>query len=158
MGFWQIWISRHVQPGRSAFNPAQHQMLHSIKANGTAFKGALYSGLHVRDPECLQQPQHLNEPAFPLFAHPGLHETAQDKKGFGQLSISQRGSLIKRIGLLFDQRQIMKRIIDVILLLPRPDMAGDDFSAAGNYHLMHISERKIERAAPSQSFIQSFLF
>ena len=80
-----------------------------------------------------------NELALALFAHPGLHETAQDEKDFWQFPTGQRGCLIKRIGLLFDQRQIMKRVIDVILLLPRPRVTGDDLSPAGNHHLMHIA-------------------
>ena len=147
MGFGQVWIDRHIQPWRAAFDPAQHQMLHRIKADRAAFKGALYPGFNVRDPESLQQPQNLNELALALFAHAGLHKAAQGDEGFRQFPVIQRCGLIKRVGLLFDQRQIMKRIIDVILLLPRPDMAGDDFSAAGNNHLMHI--------APHQNFLMT---
>ena len=56
MGFWQIWVNCHVQPGWSAFDPAQNQMLHGIKADRAAFKSTLYPGLHVHDPECLKQP------------------------------------------------------------------------------------------------------
>ena len=61
------------------------------------------------------------------------------RKASGSLSISQRGCLIKRIGLLFDQCQVMKRIEDVIFFLPGPDMAGNDLSPAGNHHFMHIA-------------------
>jgi hypothetical protein len=42
-------------------------MLHGIKADRAALKGALHSGLYIRDPECLQQPQNLNELAFSLW-------------------------------------------------------------------------------------------
>jgi hypothetical protein len=58
-------------------------MLHGIKADRAAFKSTLYPGFNVRDPECFQQSQNLNELAFSLFAHPGLHEATQDEKGFG---------------------------------------------------------------------------
>ena len=61
------------------------------------------------------------------------------RKASGSLSISQRGCLIKRIGLLFDQCQVMKRIEDVIFFLPGPDMAGNDLSPAGNHPFMHIA-------------------
>ena len=57
MGFWQIWVNRHIQPGWSAFDPGQHQMLHRIKAADAVFKGALHPGFNVHDPECFQQSQ-----------------------------------------------------------------------------------------------------
>jgi len=128
MGFWQIWVNRHIQPGWSAFDPGQHQMLHRIKAADAVFKGALHPGFNVHDPECFQQSQNLNELALALFTHTGLHKSTQDDEGFRQVPVSQRGCLIKRIGLLLDQRQLMQRVIDVILLLPRPRVTGDDLS------------------------------
>ncbi len=54
MGFREVGINRHIQPGRSAFDPAQHQML-------------LYPGFNIRDLEDLQQSQNLNELTFALF-------------------------------------------------------------------------------------------
>ena len=86
-----------------------------------------------------QQSQNLHELAFALFTHAGFHKAAQRGEGFWQFPIGQRGCLITRSGLLLDQRQLMKRIIDVILLLPRPRVTGDDLSPAGNHHLMHIA-------------------
>ena len=139
MGFWQIWVNRHIQPGWSAFDPAQNQMLHRIKAADAVFKGALHPGLNIHDPECFQQSQNLNELALALFTHTGLHKSTQDDEGFRQVPVSQRCGLIKRVGLLLDQRQLMQRVIDVILLLPRPRVTGDDLSPAGNHHLMHIA-------------------
>ena len=94
MGFREVGINRHIQPGRSGFDPAQHQMLHRIKANCAAFESTLYPGFNIRDLEDLQQSQNLNELTFALFTHPGLHKAAQDEKGFRQFPISQRGCLI----------------------------------------------------------------
>ncbi len=67
MGFREVGINRHIQPGRSAFDPAQHQMLHRIKANCAAFESTLYPGFNIRDLEDLQQSQNLNELTFALF-------------------------------------------------------------------------------------------
>ena len=89
-----------------------------------------------------QQSQNLNELAFALFNHAGFHKAAQRGEGFWQFPIGQRGCLITRSGLLLDQRQLMKRIIDVILLLPRPRVTDDDLSPAGNHHLMHIAPHR----------------
>ena len=68
MGFREVGINRHIQPGRSAFDPAQHQMLHRIKANCAAFESTLYPGFNIRDLEDLQQSQNLNELTFDVVA------------------------------------------------------------------------------------------
>ncbi|MDG2404219.1 MAG: hypothetical protein P8M25_04460 [Paracoccaceae bacterium] len=47
MGFREERIDRYIQPRKAALNPAQNQMIHRIKADGGAFKGALYSGFNI---------------------------------------------------------------------------------------------------------------
>src|SRR5690606_12264267 len=60
-------------------------------------------------------------------------------EGLRQFPADQRGSLVQRVGLLLDQRQIMQRVEDKVLLLPGTEMPCDYLRTAGNYHLMDVA-------------------
>ena len=100
MGFREVGINRHIQPGRSAFDPAQHQMLHRIKADRAAFESTLYPGFNIRDLEDLQQSQNLNELTF---------APERSITPLGHLGTAKRKLVLKRVsdGSVMKLRQLL---------------------------------------------------
>ena len=139
MGPGQIGIDGHIEPWRAAFDPAQHQMLDRIEPDGAPLQGTLDAGCDILKREALHEAQDLNELALASVAHTGLEQPPDGGKALRQVPIGQWGRLIQGIGLLLDQRQIMQRVEDEVLTLPRTPVPGDNFSSTGYDHLMHVA-------------------
>ena len=86
---------------------------------------------HVLDPERLHQAQHLHELALALLAHAHLEQAAQGGELVWQLPIGERGSLVERIDLLLNQRQVVQRVVHEVFPLIGAGMTRDDLRAAG---------------------------
>src|SRR3954453_12546679 len=110
MGPRYIRIDPRFEAGRAPFDAAQDQMLHGIEPDCSARDGVAHRGRDFTNAEYFHQPQNLHELALALLAHPSLQETPQRGELFRQPPIGQWCSLIQRVDLLLDQRQVMKRL------------------------------------------------
>src|SRR5271169_6337693 len=130
MGLRQIRIDRHVEAWRASFDAAQHQMLHGIEADCPTRDGVAYRGSDFIGAEYLRQPQNLDELALALFAHPSFQETPQRHELLRQPPAGQRRSLVERVDLLLDQRQVVQRLEYEVFPLVGARMTCDYFRAA----------------------------
>ena len=130
MGLRQIRVDRHVEARRSPFDAAQHQVLHGIEADCSARNGVAHRGSDLIGAEYLHQPQNLHELALALLAHPGLQKTPQRGELLRQLPAGQRRSLVERVDLLLDQRQVVQRLEYEVLALVGAWMTRDHLRAA----------------------------
>src|SRR3546814_3936604 len=89
--------------------------------------------------QAFQQPQNLHGLAPAVLVHPRLHQAAQRGELAGQVPALERSSLIQRVDLLLDQRQVMQRIEDDVFAFPAPRMAGDDLAAAADHHRVDVA-------------------
>ena len=87
--------------------------------------------------ERLQQPQHLHELALALLAQARFHQPPQLREAFRQLPASQRRSLVQRVRLLLQQRQVMQRVEDHVFAFIASWMARDHLAAGADHHFMH---------------------
>ena len=124
-------------------------MLYGIKANNAALERVRYRCLNLFDRERLEQTQYLDVFSLPLFAHPRFQQATQIAEHRRQLPLVQWRCLIQRIGLLLQQRQIVQRIEDEVLVLVRARMPGDHVGAVTDDHLMHIpADQHLAMAEP----------
>ena len=130
MSFRQIRIDRHVEARRSPFDAAQHQVLHCIEADCSARDGVAHRGSDLIGAEYLHQPQNLHELALALLAHPGFQKTPQRHELVRQSPAGQRRSLVQRVDLLLDQRQVVRRLEYEVLALVGAWMTRDHLRAA----------------------------
>jgi len=114
-------------------------VLDRIEADGAELKGLLHSRMQIGKLEAFQQAQNLHILAPAMLCYAGLHQAEQRGKLFWQVPILKRGSLIQRVDLLFDQRQIMQRIEDDVFPFPTAGMTGDDLAASADHHFVHIA-------------------
>jgi len=117
MGLRQIRVDRHVEARRSPLDAAKHQVLYGIEADCSARDGVAYRGCDLIGAEYLHQPQNLHELAFALLTHSGFQKTPQRGELFRQPPAGQRRSLVERVDLLLDQRQIVQRLEYEVLAL-----------------------------------------
>src|SRR5271168_961680 len=129
MGLRQIRVNRHVEAWRSPFDAAQHQMLHCIEADCSARNGVAHRGRDFIGAEYLHQPQNLYELALALLTHPGFQKAPQRGELLRQPPASQRRSLVQRIDLLLDQRQVVQRLEYEVLALVGAWMTCDHLRA-----------------------------
>src|SRR5664279_4485260 len=127
---WQIRIDCHVEARRSPFNAAQHQVLHCIEADCSTRDGVAHRGSNLIGAEYLHQPQNLHELALALLAHPGFQKTPQCGELLRQPPAGQRRSLVQRVDLLLDQRQVVHRLEYEVLALVGARMTCDYLRAA----------------------------
>ena len=90
----------------------------------------------------LHQAQHLDELAASGVAHPRLHQPAQPVNAVGELPVVERRGLIERVALVFQQRQIVQRIIDELRRAVAAHVRCDDLAVTGDVHPVHISLRQ----------------
>jgi hypothetical protein len=114
-------------------------MLDRIEADGTTYDRIARGSRHVLDPERLHQAQHLHELALALLAHARLEQTAERGEHLRQLPIGERGSLVERIDLLLDQRQVVQRVEHEVLPLVGARVTGDDLSPTCDDDLVHVA-------------------
>src|SRR5208282_599865 len=107
----QIWIERQIEPRRPVLQSGEQQHLHCIKADGAKPQRFAHGPFHLVLMEILHQPQYLDELAPSHGPHPSFHEPPQPMNAVRKPPIVQRRRLIERLGLLFEQRQIMQRIV-----------------------------------------------
>ena len=138
----QIGIDRHVEAWRPPLDPAQHQMLHGVEADGASRNGVTHGRRDLLDLERLHQAQDLHELALALLAHARLEQAAQRGELLGQLPAGQRRGLVERVDLLLDQRQVMQRVEHEVLALVGARMASDHLRAASDHHLVHVTAHK----------------
>ena len=55
----------------------------------------------------------------------------------GQLPLLQRSRLLQGIGFVFEQSQIVQRIVNRLLMALAARMAGDDLTSTADRHLIH---------------------
>ena len=67
----------HIQPRRSAFDAAQHEMAHGIEADGVPSQRIFDGMSYFIERKGLQQAQHLDVLARPVFLEPRLQQPAQ---------------------------------------------------------------------------------
>ena len=84
----------------------------------------------------LHQPQDLDELALAAIAHAGFQEPPQMLERFRQCPALQGSRLIKRAGLLLEQRQIVLRVEDELAAAIDARMAGDLVRAADDHDLV----------------------
>src|SRR5215472_1084963 len=113
----QVGIDRQIEPWWPALDPAQHQMLDRVKADGTAGNRLPDTGQHVLAAEHLQQPQHLDKLTFAALGHAGFDQATQCGEFLRQLPADQGSRLVQSSDLLFQQCQVMLRVEDEILAL-----------------------------------------
>jgi hypothetical protein len=92
--------------------------------------------------EVLHQSQHLNELAAPGVPHPRFHQPAEPMNAFRELPAVERRGLIKRLALVFQQRQIMQGIVDKIGRVIAAGVRGDCLAATGDLDPVDISLRQ----------------
>src|SRR5271157_4514276 len=130
MGLRQIRIDCHVEAGWSPFDAAQHQVLHGIEADCSTRDGVAYRGRDLIGAEYLHQPQNLDELALALLTHSRFQKTPQRGELLRQPPAGQWRSLVERVDLLFDQRQVMQRLEYEVLPLIGARMTCDHLRAA----------------------------
>ena len=138
-GARQIRVDVEVELGRALLDPAQHQVLDGVEADGAHAQRGLHRGMQVVELEGLQQPQHLHVLPAPRLDHPRLHQPAQGLELGRQVPLGQRRRLVQRADLLLEQRQVVDRIEDHVLAVVAPGMAGDDLAAAADHHLVDVA-------------------
>lgn len=108
-------------------------MPNGIEADRVQFQSLLDGGRDFREWEGLQQAQHLDILARRVFLQPCFEQPAQVGETVGQLPTGKWSRLIESPALLFEQRQIVRRIVDrnFPLLAAR---VGSDYVAAGYDH------------------------
>src|SRR3546814_17324271 len=84
-------------------------MLDRIEAERTEMQGLRHRRMQIGEVEAFQQPQNLHVLAPAVLVHPRLHQAAQRGELDGQVPALERSSLIQRVDLLLDQRQVMQR-------------------------------------------------
>ena len=114
-------------------------MLDGIEADGATCDRISHGSRHVLDPQRLHQTQHLHELALALLAHACLEQPAQGGELVWQLPVGERGSLVERIDLLLDQRQVVQRVVHKVFPLIGARMPRDDLRAAGDDDLVHVA-------------------
>src|SRR3546814_9883095 len=97
-------------------------------------EGLAHGGLDLTEREALQEPQDLDVFALAggaVVAGPlaGFQEAAQGGEGLGQVPLLERGGLVERADLVFEQREVVQRIEDKVLTLIGSLVAGDDLSS-----------------------------
>src|SRR5450432_3289113 len=117
MSLRQIRIDRHVEARRSPFDTTQHQVLHGIEADCSTRDGVAHRGSDLISAEYLHQSQNLHELALALLTHPTFQKTPQRGELLRQLPAGQRRSLVQRVDLLLDQRQVVQRLKYEVLAL-----------------------------------------
>src|SRR6266852_8172631 len=80
--------------------------------------------------EYLHQPQNLDELALALLTHSRFQKTPQRGELLRQPPAGQRRSLVERVDLLLDQRQVMQRLEYEVLPLIGARMTCDHLRAA----------------------------
>jgi hypothetical protein len=114
-------------------------MLHGIEAHCATGQAVANAGSHVLGLEHLHQTQHLPELTLALSAHAGFEQSAQRCERLGQRPTSQRRCLVERVGLLFDECQVVQRIEHEVLALIGARVSCDDLRPARDHHLMHVA-------------------
>jgi len=82
--------------------------------------------------------QHLDELALARLAQTSLEQTAQGRELIGQAPANQRGGLVQRPDLPFQQRQIVQRIEDEVFAFVGARMTSDLLGAAGDHNFMDV--------------------
>ncbi len=122
-------IGRQIEPHRSPLDARQRDQLNRVKADGAQMDGLGHGTADNIFGHCLEQPQHLDELALALVAHPRLKQIAQMLEHLRQVPVLQGRRLVERVRLHLDQRQVMQRIGDkgafgIGARMPRHDLAG----------------------------------
>ena len=92
--------------GAPPLQPAQHQVLHCIEADGSQPEGVPCRCSHLLLRESLQQPEHLHELPFAPPSHAGLQQPAQPPELIGQSPALQRRCLVQGAQLPLQERQV----------------------------------------------------
>jgi hypothetical protein len=90
----------------------------------------------------LHQSKHLNELAPACIAHPRFHQPPQAMNAIGEPPAVERRSLVERLALVFQQRQIMQRIVDKIRRVVAAGMDRDRLAPADDLNPVDISLRQ----------------
>ena len=141
-GRWQIRIERQIEPDGPVLQSGQQQHFHRVEADGAKPQRLRHGLFDLMLMEILHQPQHLDELAPPGIAHPRFHQPPQTMNAFGKLPAVERRGLIERLALVFQQSQIMQRIVDKLRLVVAADMGGDRLAATGDLDPVDISLRQ----------------
>ncbi len=96
-------ILRQVQARRPLLDAAQHEVPDCIQANRSQLAGLAHRRGNVLESEVLQSSQYPHVLALAWLSQPCLEQTSQARELFGQLPARQRGRLIERVGLAFQQ-------------------------------------------------------
>ena len=105
-------------------------------------RSASLGPFHLVLVKILHQPQYLDELAPSRGPHPSFYEPPQPMNAIRKSPIVQRRRLIERLGLLFEQRQIMQRIVNEIGRLVTARAHGDRFIPADDLNPVDISLRQ----------------
>src|SRR3546814_514985 len=116
-------------------------------ADRPQLEGLAHGGLDLTEREALQEPQDLDVFALAggaVVAGPqaGFQEAAQGGEGLGQVPLLERGGLVERADLVFEQRQVVQRIEDQVLSLIGSLVAGDDLGGAADNDPLDIAADK----------------
>ena len=111
----QVGIELHIQPGRPPLQPAQHQVLHCVKAQRPQVDGIFHRCVHLLLGEGLQQPEHLYELPFAPPSHAGLQQTPQRPELIGEFPSLQRRGLVQGARFPLQQREVVDGVVDEVV-------------------------------------------
>ena len=106
----RVRIDVEVELGRALLDPAQHQVLDRIEADGAQAKGMPDRRMHVVCAERLEQAQDLHVLAPSRPARTCLHQPAKRRERIGQLPSGERRCLVQRSDLALNEGQIVERV------------------------------------------------
>jgi transposase len=128
-----------IQPRRTPFDAAQHQVFDRIEADHTARDRFSDPGQDIVEAEHLQQAQDLDELTLAGLAHASLEQPAQGCELLGELPSDQWRSLVERADLAFQQGQVMQRVEHEVLVRVGTRVPGDLLAGAGDHHFVDIT-------------------
>ena len=110
-------IQFQIQPGRPPLQPAQHQVLHCVKAQRPQVDGIFYRCVHLLLIEGFQQPEHLHVLPLAPPSHSGLQQPAQRPELIGEFPALQGRGLVQSSRLTLQERQVVDGVVDEVVSL-----------------------------------------
>ena len=103
-------------------------MPHGIEADRVQRKRLLDGGGDFFEREGLQQPQYLDVLAAGVLAQSRLQQPAQLSEALRQLPAGKRRGLVQSAALVFEQSQVVQRIVDGSFAFVAALVFGDDLA------------------------------
>src|SRR5271169_3093342 len=123
-----------VKPRRAALDATEQKMAHGVEADGAQAQGIFDGACYFRQREGLHQPQHLDILAAGVFFEPRFEQASQLSKAIWQLPAGEWCGLVESPALLFQQRQVVNRIVYSTLAVVTARVRSDHLAAADDLH------------------------